>query len=167
SYTFVRSEFEDANQKLIPTAWDNRHIFNMTLMKSLPRNWDIGIKWRYAGGAPYTPYDIEKSQIIRNWDIQSKGFLDYSKFNSLRLRAFHQLDIRVDKTFYFNKWELGFYFDVQNAYNFKSENPDYLTHLDENGAVNIDPENPDKYILRTIKSGSGTVLPTIGIKVAF
>ncbi|PID94593.1 MAG: TonB-dependent receptor, partial [Bacteroidetes bacterium] len=167
SYTFVRSEFKDAHQQFIPTAWDNRHILNLTLMKSFNQNWEVGVKWRYVGGAPYTPYDIEKSQLVANWDIRNQPYLDYARFNSLRLGAFHQLDIRIDKNFYFNKFEAGFYIDIQNVYNFQSDNPDYLTNLDENGNVNINPNNPDEYILRNLKSGSGTILPTIGLKVAF
>ncbi len=167
SYTFVRSEFKDEEEKFIPALWDNRHIVNFTLMKAFKHNWDAGIKWRYVGGTPYTPYDMEKSQLIRYWDIRNQPYLDYSRFNTLRLSPFHQLDVRIDKTFYFEKWELGFYIDVQNVYNFKGETPDYLTNLDENGVVLIDPNNPEQYQLRRLKSSTGTILPSIGIKVAF
>ena len=31
--------------------------------------------------------------------------------------TFHQLDIRVDKTWKFSHWQLGVYADVQNVYN--------------------------------------------------
>ena len=34
-----------------------------------------------------------------------------------RLPIFHQLDIRVDKTWAFEKWKLSVYLDVQNVYN--------------------------------------------------
>ena len=37
--------------------------------------------------------------------------------NSARLPAFHQLDVRIDKTFTFNRWQLGLYLDIQNLYN--------------------------------------------------
>ena len=36
---------------------------------------------------------------------------------SARLPAFHQLDVRVDKTWEFQAWKLTAYLDVQNAYN--------------------------------------------------
>jgi outer membrane receptor for ferrienterochelin and colicin len=48
SYTWVRSSFEDKQGKLIPSAWDNRHILNLTALAMLPKNWDIGIKWRFV-----------------------------------------------------------------------------------------------------------------------
>ena len=44
AYTFVRSEFKDFYGKYIPTAWDNRHLFNLTATKKLKKNWDIGMK---------------------------------------------------------------------------------------------------------------------------
>ncbi len=167
SYTYVRSEFEDIQGTLIPSAWDNKHILNLTLMKSFRHNWDVGLKWRYAGGTPYTPYDMDKSKVIAYWDIQNEGFLDYSKFNTLRLSNSHQLDVRIDKTFYFQKIEFGFYIDIQNIYNFKAENPPYLTNLDANGKENINPDNPNEYILRKLESNTGTVIPSIGLKVTF
>jgi hypothetical protein len=34
-----------------------------------------------------------------------------------RLTTFHQLDIRVDKTYKFKRWQLSTYLDVQNVYN--------------------------------------------------
>ena len=62
SYTYVRSEFKDGrgSGKYIPSAWDNRHLFTFSGTYALPKNWDIGAKLRVVGGAPYTPYDVEK-----------------------------------------------------------------------------------------------------------
>ena len=36
---------------------------------------------------------------------------------STRLPEFHQLDLRIDKTWVFNRWKLGLYLDIQNLYN--------------------------------------------------
>ncbi len=167
SYTYVRSEFKDYKGDYVPTSWDNRNIINLTVRKQFKNNWEAGIKWRYVGGSPYTPYDVEKSEKRRFWNIQNEAYLDYSRFNELRLGAFQQLDIRVDKFFYFDKWVLGLYLDIQNAYNFQAEQQDILTNLDKNGEPNIDPENPNEYDLRRIDQETGTILPTIGVKVEF
>jgi len=167
SYTYVRSEFKDYKGDYVPTSWDNRNIVNLTVRKQFKNNWEAGFKWRYVGGSPYTPYDVEKSEQRRFWDIQNEAYLDYNRFNDLRLEAFHQLDIRVDKTFYFEKWVLGLYLDIQNAYNFQAEQQDILTNLDKNGEPNINPENPGEYDLRRIDQTTGTILPTIGVKVEF
>ena len=59
---------------------------------------------------------------------------------------------------------LKLYFDIQNAYNFKSEEQDRITNKDVNGVPQINPSDPTKYLLRALENnGSGTVLPTIGI----
>ncbi len=173
SYTFVRSEFQDYWGTYIPSAWDNKHILNITVRKTFKRNWDIGAKWRFVGSAPYTPYDEEKSSIRQAWDSRNMAFLDYSQFNTLRLGSFNQLDMRIDKQYFFKKWSLNLYVDIQNVLNYKVTQQDILTNLDENGNPNIDPEtatkpyDEQKYILRGLPDESGTIVPTIGIIVEF
>ena len=168
SYTFVRSEFKDLSSVWIPSAWDNRHLFNLTATKKLKKNWDFGFKWRYVGGAPYTPYDEEKSSLKEAWDLQGQGYLDYSKFNTLRLNAFHQLDLRLDKQYFFKGWALMLYADVQNVYNHQADQPPILVQeKDANGFPLTDPNDPSRYVLKYIDGDAGTVLPTVGIMVEF
>ena len=164
SYTWVRSSFEDKHGEFIPSAWDNRNILNVSALASLKKNWDIGVKWRFVGGAPYTPYDFERSSLIEAWDAKGRGYLDYDEYNTQRLTVFHQLDLRVDKEYFFKKWSLNLYLDIQNLYNFKAEQPDELVQVrDENGQPVL--KDPLNYELKYLTSESGTVLPTIGIIV--
>jgi len=169
SYTFVRSEFEKNNKTFMPTAWDNKHILNITATREFKRNWDLGLKWRYVGGAPYTPFDLERSGLVSAWNAQGRAYLDYSRYNQLRSGPFHQLDIRVDKQYFFNKWSLRFYLDIQNLYNFKSQEPDKLIPAEDEYGVVLPPAgDPPRYELTKIESdGSGTILPTIGIIIEF
>ena len=168
TYTFVRSEFTDKKGEYLPSSWDNRHLLTITGTRNLKKNWDVGLKWRYIGGAPYTPWDLNRSALKSAWDAQGIGYLDYSKFNKARLNAFHQLDMRVDKSWYYNKWSLMLYFDVQNAYNYKADQQDYLVRVeDANGTPMTDPNDSHRYLLKTVKSTGGTVLPTMGIMVEF
>jgi hypothetical protein len=168
AYTFVRSEFRGPGQDYIPTAWDNRHLFSLTSTSSLKRNWDIGVKWRFVGGAPYTPFDEQFSSLQEIWDITGQGVPDFSRYNQLRLKAFHQLDIRVDKGFYFDRWTLMLYADVQNVYNHQADQPPILVRVtDENGNPQPDPSDPSRYSLKYISGTLGTVLPSIGIIVEF
>jgi hypothetical protein len=61
-----------------------------------------------------------------------------------------------------------FYFDVQNAYNFQYDNPPtLLLQTDNNGKPQTDPNDASSYLLKTIASTSGTILPTIGIMIEF
>lgn len=168
SYTYVRSEFQDKNMDFVPSAWDNIHLFNVSARKSFKRNWDVGAKWRFVGGAPYTPWDMGTSENRLAWQAKSGPYLDYDQFNALRLKSFHQLDVRVDKSYYFRKWSLTLYLDIQNLYNFKAELPENIIRAtDENGKpIIVNPEAPideQRYELRSINNETGTVLPTIGI----
>ncbi len=176
SYTLVWSEFKNiglqsTENNYIPTSWDNRHIFNLTAIRSFKKNWDFGFKWRYVGAAPYTPYDSEKSSIKEAWDATGTPYFDYSKFNQLRLKPFHQLDIRLDKQYFFNNWTLMLYVDIQNICNFKAYEPDNLvrTSIINPGTNDIFIENGiEKYNLTYLSSqGRGTILPTVGIIVEF
>ena len=168
SYTFSISEFKDRNGSYIPSSWDNRHVFSIIAAKQFKRNWRVGIKWRYAGGLPYTPYDIALSSVRSAWDITGRPYFDYSQLNGNRFAAFHQLDIRIDKAWNFKKSALKLYIDVQNAYNFKSETQDILVNTLPDGTPAIDPLNPGNYVLRALdKEGSGTIVPTIGIIIDF
>jgi hypothetical protein len=168
TYTFVRSEFTDKKGEYIPSSWDNRHLLTLTATRNFAKNWDLGLKWRFIGGAPYTPWDLERSALKSAWDVQGSGYLDYSRFNKERFSAFHQLDLRVDKSWYYNNWSLMLYFDIQNAYNFKADQQEYLVRQEDgNGNPLTDPANPGKYLLKTIESRGGTVLPTIGIMIEF
>ena len=175
SYTLVRSESAKMDENLnptsgfIPTSWDNEHLISITATRTFKRGWDVGFKWRFVGGAPYTPYDLQTSALIDVWNTRNQAVLDYGKFNTLRLNGFHQLDVRVDKMYYFNNWTLNLYVDVQNIYNFKGEEADnYVTEVDINGNPTVNPDDPTRYLLKKLKNdGSGTILPTIGIIVEF
>lgn len=169
SYTFVRSEFRGLNNEWLPSSWDNKHLFNLTATKKFNRNWDLGFKWRFVGGAPYTPYDEERSMLKTAWDLQGQGYLDYSRFNSRRLKAFHQLDIRVDKQYFFRGWSLMLYVDIQNLYNHKADQPAILIRESDpvTGIPLTTGTDPVRYVKKYIDGSSGTVLPSIGIMVEF
>jgi hypothetical protein len=169
SYTFVRSEFTNYQGIYIPSSWDNRNLFNITVGRKFRYNWQIGVKWRFAGGTPYTPWDWDKSSLVQAWDAQGKGYLDYAQYNTLRLRSFNQLDVRIDKGFFFKKWSLMFYLDIQNVLNFKAQQPDILVNTQPDGSVvkYTDESGQERYKLRTIPSTAGTILPAVGIMVDF
>lgn len=166
--TLVRSEFTNNSTVYLPSSWDNKFILSATGGKKFKRNWEIGARWRFLGGQPYTPYNLELSATKANWDVTSQGILDYSRVNADRLAAFHQLDIRIDKKYYFKKWNLNWYIDIQNLYNFKAENQNYLLLVrDVNGKPVTDPNDSNKYLLKQKSNVSGQLLPTFGIIVEF
>ncbi|MBZ0243537.1 MAG: hypothetical protein K8F24_10015, partial [Bacteroidales bacterium] len=80
---------------------------------------------------------------------------------------YHQLDVRVDKKYFFEKWSLMVYVDIQNLYNFKAELQDNIVREKDGDGNIITVDNNTKYLLRGIENTSGTVLPTLGIMVEF
>lgn len=169
SFTLVKSEFTNPNTAgYISSSWDNRIIVSLTVGKRFGNNWELGARWRYVGGTPYTPYDYDESRLISNWDLRNQSILDYNQINAIRLRGFHQLDLRLDKKYYFKKWNLNWYVDIQNAYNFKAHQPPSLVPVrDMEGNILVDPSDPSRYLLRYLDNPAGTVLPTVGIIVEF
>lgn len=163
SFTLFKSEYRNNKQsEYIASAWDNRYIFNMSGTYNFPHNWSLGMKISCIGGAPYTPYDVEKSSLVTAWNAQGRPYYDYTKYNTGRLPAFGQLDVRVDKTFYLKRCMLGFYIDLQNVTNSKFKQPDILmsTGVIENPSA---PMAEQRYKMKYITQKSGTLVPTLGI----
>jgi len=168
SYTFVRSEFEDKNGDYVASSWDNRHILNVTAGKKLKRNWEIGAKFRFLGGSPYTPYDIELSSKKENWDVTQRGINDWNQLNTQRNGNSHGLDFRVDKRWFFEKWAINAYLDIQNLYGFKTETQPFLDVVrDDSGNPIEDPNQPDSYLTKEVENTAGTILPSIGLMIEF
>ena len=168
TYTFFRSEFTDKEGEYLPSSWDTRHMVNLIGSYKFNKSWNVSARWRFSGGAPYSPIDEELSTNREAWSITNQYYIDYERFNSLRLSSNHSLDIRIDKEVYFKKWVLNFYADVQNAYNYQSESIPIYTNKDTDGNIIKDPGgDPNKQGLRILDNTSGTVLPAVGVIVKF
>lgn len=172
AYTFVKSAFTDKTQKLKPSAWDSRNIVSCSVGKKFKNNWQVGAKFSYSGGLPYSPYDVQGSSLKSNWDIANQGQFDYNQLNTLRLKSFHALDIRVDKEFFFKKSTLDIYLDIQNIYRFAADQVPTLDVVrDTNGnPIVLNPTAPiseQRYQTELLQTGSGTSIPTFGIILDF
>ena len=117
AYTVSRSERKDSPEdpwRLF--RYDQTHILTIIASYKLP--WwklEVGIRFRYVTGNPTTPV------VGGLRDTTSQDWLQISGgINSNRLPAFQQLDLRIDKTWVFNRWRLGLYLDIQNLYNYSN-----------------------------------------------
>lgn len=172
SYTWFRSEFSGLDNKLIASAWDNRNLISAILGYKFKKGWEVGMKYRFAGGSPYSPFDMEASRT--NYLTLGQGVYDYSKLNTLRVSPFNQFDIRVDKKVNFKKVTLDLYMDIQNALLISSEafpnytferTPDNLGWKTTDGnPVQTNGSNATPVILSNF---SNTVIPTIGFILEF
>ena len=172
SYTFVRSLYSGLDGQLIASSWDNQHLLSSTLGYKFKKEWSLGLKYRFAGGNPYTPFDLISSQ--QNYALIGTGVLNYNKINSERLNAFNQLDFRLDKKINYKKTTLDIYIDIQNLLLFEQDSAPYYTfkRKDDNSGfetndgklLNINGSNAIPVILEN-KSKNST--PTIGIIFEF
>ena len=167
SATLYKSEYKSGKDAgYIPSAWDNRFIANISAVYELPRYWSIGAKVSAIGGAPYTPFDEETSSFKQYWDVAGRPAYDYDRYNQERLGPYCQVDLRIDKNFYFRKWTLGLYVDLQNVTFSKIRQPDALLSTGE-------VLNPDdlplyqRYALEVLELYSGTIIPAVGVTVEF
>lgn len=166
--TLVRSEFTDKNGNYIPSSWDNRFILSLTAGKKFAKNWEFGTRIRLLGGPPFTPVDEETSALIPVWDVNNRGIPDYDLLNSERSPTSYQVDVRLDKKYFFDKWSLNLYLDIENITNAIVELEPFIDVVrDGNDQPVVDPEDPSRYLLTTIPNTNGTILPSIGVVVEF
>jgi hypothetical protein len=172
SYTFVRSRFSGSNGQLTASSWDNRHLVSALFGWKLKRGWEIGAKFRFAGGAPYTPFDTVASRF--SFATTGQGILDFNRLNTERLINFSQLDIRFDKKFYFRRSTLDLFIDIQNA--MRAPSPDIPDYSFKRKADNSDFETTDGLPLKPdgsngipvfLKDETPLVTPAIGIIFEF
>ncbi|MEM1325977.1 MAG: TonB-dependent receptor [Bacteroidota bacterium] len=179
SYTLGRSEFEDRNGDLVPSSWDARNIANLTLGKKFEtnnflNNVEIGINWRFQTGLPFTPFDLNSS-LVANWEVNQSGIRDFNRLNTLRTNNANALDFRIDKKWFYDKWSLNLYFDVENVTGNAVTQPILLLDrpVDENGTPIGDPiiVNPDapkseqRFLVKEVDDIIGTAIPSIGVMI--
>lgn len=172
SYSFVISKFSGLDGQLVRSSWDNRHLFSGIIGYDLPKNWEIGMKYRFAGGNPYTPFDMEASQ--QNYMLLGQGIIDVDMLNESRLKNYSQLDLRVDKTYHYKNVSLNFYLDMQNVLMQKNEsNPSYTFKRNEDNTAFVttdgEPIKQDgsNAVPVLLQNDSGRLIPNLGVIVQF
>jgi outer membrane receptor for ferrienterochelin and colicin len=172
SYTFYRSLFSGANGKFIASSWDNEQLLSITCGYKFAKNWELGIKFRYQGGAPFTPFDATQSRL--NYLSQGVGTPNYALLNSQRLGGFTSSDLRIDKKWNFKKLTLDVFIDVTNWY--AAKNPAIPEYTFERTADNKNFKTTDGRAIRAdgsnaiptnVKNDDALVTPTIGIILEF
>ena len=169
SYTAYRSEYTGFGSKYIPSAWDNKHLISLTGGYRFKYGFEVGTRFRYLGGQPYTPTNIEAS--MQQYPSIGQGLLDFRQFNSLRLGGFGQWDIRIDKKFNTKKLSIDAYIDIQNVLSAIQPEPKTFTLFkNPDGTFKTTdgkPVNGQNVIPQLINTATGSILPTFGFIVEF
>lgn len=130
SLTYSQSKFKGLDGVERNGKYDQTWLFNLSAGYIFNERWEAAIKFRFATGSPYTPYNSDGTQSIGN-------------YLSERFDATHSLDIRVDRRWNFSGWSMITYVDIQNVYNQKNVTNiswDYLNmEQEENSSIGILP----------------------------
>ena len=111
SGTFFRSRYLDFDGTWRNRIYDNRIMGSVEGGYKPNRKWEFSLRWIFAGGIPYTPYDIPFSKLF------NRGVHDRNNFNEERLPAYHSLNVRFDRRFNFSNSNLISYLSIWNTYN--------------------------------------------------
>jgi hypothetical protein len=128
SYTLSRSERNDDGTEWRLFDFDQTHILSAAGTWQINKRWSVGGTLRLVSGSPSTP--VVGSLYDADRDIYEPI---YGDTNSERNPTFHQLDLRVERTWRWSAGNLAAYLDVQNAYNARhvegdTYNYDYSQH---------------------------------------
>jgi TonB family protein len=123
SYTLARSEAilaapgtQEAAAGYRPTDFDQTHNFILVASRRFGA-WELGTRFRLVSGVPETPI------LGSTYDADFNSYDPVSGTpRSVRRQLFHQLDVRLERTFTFDWWRFSAYVDVQNVYN--AQNPE-------------------------------------------
>ncbi len=138
SLTYSETFFTALDGVERPGAFDQRWIFNIGWGFMFAQKWEASAKFRLATGRPYTPYNPDGSRDVQDYFSRRTGIN-------------HGLDVRLDRFWNFDNYNLITYIDIQNIYNRKTE----------------DIPQWDEREQRAIDEDSIGILPTIGISLEF
>jgi outer membrane receptor for ferrienterochelin and colicin len=158
SYTYFYSTFSGLDPEVFrPSVWDSRHLASFTTGYKLPRNWEVSARNRFAAATPYVPTDVAQTT-----QVYPQIILDYDRLGSEKLDPFNQLDIRIDKKWFYKKMALDFFIEVQNVLAYANpQPPSYGLNRDASGM----PVNPRS--LFQVPFEEGSVIPSFGIVIDF
>lgn len=158
AYTWYNSEFTGLDGVYRPSAWDSQHLLTFTGGYKFGNNWEISARTRYLGRTPYAP--VDEQATLDNYPAIIR---DYDQLGSVRLSAFNQTDIRIDKKWNFSKWTLNLFLELQNAFGQNIPNePDYGLDRDDQGNINT-----PRQLVQIADIDNSGVLPSLGIVIDF
>ncbi len=118
SYSLSFSRITDYLGETTPRDLDRTFSITANNILNFPRHITLSTIWRYHTGDPYT-YSIVRLAGDSTVENSRVFYLTETK-NKRRLPAFHSLDLRLDKKWIMDSWNIVTYLNVINALNKKN-----------------------------------------------
>jgi hypothetical protein len=112
AYSYQRSFRTDPGEDERLFDFDQPHNLSALGSYEIGAGWTFGVRYRFVSGNPDTPI----IGSVRDMVSGARAAI-FGESNSVRLPSFHQVDVRIDKTWTWDLWRLTAYLDVQNATN--------------------------------------------------
>ena len=145
SSSYSRVKYQDYDGIWRDRVFDNRYNFSISGGYKPNNVWEFSMRWIYAGGPPYTPFDMEASTAM------NRGVIDESNINGDRYPDYHSLNVRLDRRFHFSRSNLLFYLSVWNVYNRENISAYYWNEIEN---------KPDKF-------NQWSLMPVFGLEYEF
>jgi hypothetical protein len=158
AYTLFSSEFSGINNIRLPSVWDSGNLLTFTGGYKLPKNWEVSLRYRYAGATPFAPTDTAATLITYPQII-----IDYSRLGENKLSTFKQGDFRLDKKWNFEKLSFNFYIEIQNFLAQENPRPDEYTLARTDEGVLISPQE----LIKIEREERNTPFPSFGFVFDF
>ena len=158
AYTLFSSEFSGINNIRLPSVWDSGNLLTFTGGYKLPKNWEVSLRYRYAGATPFAPTDTAATLITYPQII-----IDYSRLGENKLSTFKQGDFRLDKKWNFEKLSFNFYIEIQNFLAQENPRPDEYTLARTDEGVLISPQE----LVKIEREERNTPFPSFGFVFDF
>lgn len=100
--------------QLIPLDWDQRHTLNVTAAYTI-EGWELSSIMRYGSGFPFTP------DLNAPFPLLTRGSRGEIITNSRLLPATFTVDVRAQKFFKIDGYNVGFFVQVYNLFDAKNQ----------------------------------------------
>lgn len=114
SACYFKTRYQGGDGQWRDRVFDNRFIFGLEGGYKPNNRWEFSLRWIYAGGVPFTPFNPEKSRELK------RAVLAEERVNTERYPDYHSLNLRLDRRFHFMQSNIVCYFSVWNAYDRKN-----------------------------------------------
>ena len=158
AYTLFSSEFSGIDNVRLPSVWDSGNLLTFTGGYKLPKNWEVSLRYRYAGATPFAPTDTAATLIT-----YPQVIIDYSRLGENKLSTFKQGDFRLDKKWNFEKLSFNFYIEIQNFLAQENPRPDEYTLARTDEGMDILP----KELVKIEREERNTPFPSFGFVFDF